>query len=256
MFALSLSHALMFIIGLLVASLGGGGSVLAFPLLLEHFHLPVHAAASLSLLMVGTTAAVGLSVHARAGRVAWRPGLVFGLSGAAGAAMGGSVSRHVPDTLLVLGFGALMVVTAGHLLRDLRGTSAAEPPPRPARGLAAQIGLGTLVGAVAGLLGAGGGFLVVPALMAVAGLGIGEAIATSLLAIVLNTSGGVLGHLGHDTVPWRLGLELTAAMVLGGLVGARVSHRLPAAWLRGLFATMLVLVAVFMVWRRLPGRAG
>ncbi len=94
--SLSLSHALMFVIGMLVAALGGGGSVLAFPVLLDHFHLPVHSAASLSLLMVGATAAVGLAVHARAGRVAWRTGLAFGLAGALGAAAGGAVSRRVP----------------------------------------------------------------------------------------------------------------------------------------------------------------
>jgi uncharacterized membrane protein YfcA len=61
--------------------------------------------------------------------------------------------------------------------------------------------------------------------------------------------------MGHDEIPWRLGLELTLAMVLGGLVGARIGQRLPAPWLRGLFAGMLLLVAAFMVWRRLPGLA-
>lgn len=247
-----------FAIGLLVASLGGGGSVLAFPLLLDHFHLPVHTAASLSLLMVGTTAAVALAAHARAGRVAWRAGLVFGLSGAAGAACGGTFSRHVPETLLVLGFAALMGTTALGMLRGLRGASAEAssgeeaPPPRP---VAMQVAAGLGVGLVAGLLGAGGGFLVVPTLMAVAGLTIGEAVATSLLAVVMNTFGGVVGHMGHDEIPWRLGLELTLAMVLGGLLGARIGQRLPAPWLRGLFAGMLLLVAAFMVWRRLPGLA-
>ncbi len=158
----ALTVALATLVGLSLGLLGGGGSILMVPLLAYVAGLEASEAIATSLLVVGVTSAVSVVSHARAGRVRWRIGLLFGAAGMAGAYTGGLVSGFIPGSLLLVGFAAIMITAAIAMLRGRRerpgaGSSHAMPT--------AKVVLeGAGVGFVTGLVGAGGGFLVVPAL--------------------------------------------------------------------------------------------
>src|SRR5690348_186250 len=143
------------------------------PLLTYVAGMPTREAISASLVVVGATSAVSVVGHARAGRVRWRTGLLFGATGMAGAFAGGLIGGHLPGRLLMGGFAVLMVSTAVAMLRGRR-SAPAPGENRPSAGRILLIGAG--VGLVTGLLGAGGGFLIVPALTLLAGLPVTAAV--------------------------------------------------------------------------------
>jgi uncharacterized membrane protein YfcA len=237
-------------IGLALGLFGGGGSILTVPILVYAAGLEAKPAIATSLLVVGVTAAVALVPHARAGHVHWRTGLVFGAAGMAGAAAGGWLGRFVAGPVLLLLFAAMMAATAWAMWRGRP-----EPPPgAPAREHATVWivleGLG--VGLVTGLVGAGGGFLVVPALALLGGLPMAAAVGTSLLVIALKSGAGFLGYATHVSVDAGLALAVTAAAVAGSFGGARLAAVLHPDRLRRGFALFVLVMAAFVVAREAP----
>lgn len=252
--ALALTVGLAVLIGVSLGLLGGGGSILAVPLLVYVAGLPAQEAIATSLLVVGVTGAVALVPHARAGRVRWRTGLLFGLAGMAGAYGGGRLATFIPAAVLLTAFAVMMLGTAVKMLRGRRAC-ADEPTPRElsvARALAA----GVAVGLLSGLVGAGGGFLVVPALTLVGGLAMPAAVGTSLLVIAMQTLAGFTGHLSSVSIDWRLAAAVTAAATLGSLAGGRVAGRIPADLLRRAFGWFVVVMGVFVLAQQLPADLG
>jgi uncharacterized membrane protein YfcA len=241
--------ALAVVVGLTLGLLGGGGSLLMVPLLAYVAGMPTTEAIAASLVVVGATSAVSVIGHARAGRVHWRTGLLFGATGMAGALAGGLISGHLPGQLLMSGFAALMVITAVAMLRGRRGVASSEPV-RPSPGRVLLIGAG--VGLVTGLLGAGGGFLIVPALTLLAGLPIAAAVGTSLLVIAMNSAAGLAGHLMAVPIDWGLTGAVTAAAVLGSLVGARLLARVSAEKLRRSFGWFVLAMGAFVLIQQAP----
>lgn len=210
--------AMAAVVGVALGMLGGGGSILMVPLLTYIGGLDPKQAIATSLLVVGATSAVGAIGHARAGRVRWGVGLVFGASGMAGAYGGGLLARFVSGTALLIGFGILMGVAAAPMLRDR--TPRSDMARAPASRLLA---LGLAVGVVMGLVGAGGGFLLVPALLVLGALPMSAAVGTSLVVIAMQSFAGLAGHLAGTPIDWRLAGLVTGAAVVGGLVGARLT---------------------------------
>jgi uncharacterized protein len=198
--------------------LGGGGSILMVPVLTYIGGLDAKQAIATSLLVVGATSAIGAIGHARAGRVRWGVGLVFGLAGMAGAYGGGLLARFASGRALLVGFAILMCVAAVAMLRGRADLS--DKPRAPARRLAA---LGLAVGVVMGLVGAGGGFLLVPALVLLGALPMPAAVGTSLVVIAMQSFAGLAGHLASTPIDWRLAGVVTAVAVVGGLVGGRLT---------------------------------
>jgi len=241
--------ALAAVVGLTLGLLGGGGSILMVPLLAYVAGMPTTEAVAASLVVVGATSAVSVIGHARAGRVHWRTGLLFGATGMAGALAGGLISGHLPGQLLMSGFAVLMVITAVAMLRGRRG-AASSGPVRSSPGRVQLIGAG--VGLVTGLLGAGGGFLIVPALTLLAGLPIAAAVGTSLLVIAMNSAAGLAGHLTTVNVDWALIAAATAAAVLGSLVGARLLPRVPAEKLRRGFGWFVLGMGAVVLVQQAP----
>jgi uncharacterized membrane protein YfcA len=237
-------------VGVSLGLLGGGGSILAVPLLVYVAGLPVKDAIATSLLVVGTTSAVGLMGHARAGRVSWRTGLVFGAAGMAGAYAGGRLAALLPSAVLLAGFAAMMLATAAAMIRG-RGTTAGRPIPDhlPAR---RAIVYGMAVGLVAGLVGAGGGFLIVPALVLLGGLAMPSAVGTSMLVIALQSLAGFAGHLPTTTVHWGLASGVTVAAVGGALLGVRMAGRANPDQLRRWFGWVMLGVAVLILIQQWP----
>ncbi len=246
---MALAVALAVLIGISLGLLGGGGSILAVPVLVYAAGLDPRRAIASSLLIVGTTSVAALVPRARAGLVRWRVGALFGGAGMVGAFLGGRLARLVPGPVLLLGFTALMLVTAVSMMRPRREapTVPSEVPARTGRMLA----LGAAVGLISGLVGAGGGFVIVPALALLGGLTMETAVATSLFVIALQSLAGFAGHAGEGGLPWALIGAVTAAAIAGSLVGTRLSRRVSPASLRAGFGGFVVLVALITLSRQL-----
>ncbi|KUI31629.1 hypothetical protein AU196_10790 [Mycobacterium sp. IS-1742] len=218
---IALTIGLAVFVGISLGLLGGGGSILTVPLLAYVAGMDAKQAIATSLLVVGVTSAIGAISHARAGRVQWRTGLIFGGAGMAGAYAGGVLARFIPGTVLLIGFAVMMVATAVAMLRGRRNVEAGEGTRRlPVPKILAE---GLVVGLVTGLVGAGGGFLVVPALALLGGLSMPIAVGTSLIVIAMKSFAGLGGYLSSVQIDWPVALAVTAAAVVGALAGARLT---------------------------------
>lgn len=238
------------LIGVSLGLLGGGGSILTVPILVYVAGQDAKTAIATSLLVVGVTSAAGAVSHARAGRVRWRTGLLFGAAGMAGAYGGGRVAEYVPGSWLLVAFGLMMAATAVAMLRG-RGQAdgTVEPPEMP---VARVLLDGVLVGAVTGLVGAGGGFLVVPALVLLGGLPMTVAVATSLVVIAMKSLAGLLGHLHSVAIDWPLALGVTAAAIVGTVIGGRLAGHVGQDQLRRVFGWFVAVMALFVLGQQVP----
>lgn len=234
------------IIGLTMGTLGGGGSILTVPALVYGLGFDAKAAITTSLVVVGATSLMATAQQARAGTVAWREGLIFGGAGMVTAVAGARVSEAIPAQVLLVGFAAVMVVSAVGMLRGRP-----EVAGRAAPSAAQSAGLGAAVGLVTGLLGAGGGFLIVPALVLVGGLPMKTAVGTSLLVITLNAVAGLAGRSDWSGIGWGPTAELACAAIVGALAGGAVAGRLPAEVLRKVFAGLVLVIAALQLWMEL-----
>jgi uncharacterized protein len=246
-----LGAALSLVAGISLGLLGGGGSILTVPILVYVLGVDPRSAIATSLVVVGVTSATGMLSHARAGRVEWRTGLLFGAAGMLGAAAGGRLGNFAPPALLLIAFAGMVLATAIAMLRR-------RPAPAPAREesatrrLSAVLRNGFGVGLLTGLVGAGGGFMVVPALALFGGLAMPRAVATSLLVIALNSASGLLSATqAGATVDWALAGGMSVASVLGSLLGARLGQGLSPEGLRQGFALFIVALGVFILVREL-----
>lgn len=235
-------------IGLLLGLLGGGGSILTFPVLVYLAGQQAQQAIPASLFVVAVTSLAALVPHAVSGRVQWRVGFGFGTAGLLGAYGGGRLAAHLPPALLLGGFAFLMAVAAILMIRSCRR------PVREVRRrrLPATLSLGLVVGLVTGLVGAGGGFVIVPILVLFAGLPMATAVGTSLFVIALQASAGFAGHLQHATIDWPLTLTITALAVAGSLAGARLTGHLSPRLLRTGFGWFVAAVSALVVTMQAP----
>lgn len=242
-------------LGLLLGLLGGGGSILLVPALVYAVGVEAGEAIATSLLVVGATSAMAMVSHARAGHVRWRTGLFFGAGGMVGAYLGGRLAGYVPPTILLAGFAALMLATAAAMLRRRPGTMGQRPEPR-SHGIR-RTGLivleGLVVGAVTGLVGAGGGFLVVPALVVLGRLDMREAVGTSLLVIALKSGTGLWGHLAHVDLDWSLAATATVLAAGGSVLGARLGRNLAPERLQRVFGWFVLFAGAAMLAGELAG---
>ena len=240
--------ALAVLVGISLGLLGGGGSILTVPLLVYVAGQDPKAAIATSLLVVGITSAAGAISHARAGRVQWRTGLVFGAAGMAGAYAGGRLGTLIDGTILLLAFALMMGATAFAMLRDR-----SEPEPADHEMAVGKVVLeGLVVGLVTGLVGAGGGFLVVPALVLLGGVPMGIAVGTSLVVIAMKSMAGLAGYLSGVSIDWPLALAVTAAAVVGSVIGGRWVDRIPQERLRRGFGWFVAVMSVFVLVQEAP----
>lgn len=239
-------------VGFSLALIGGGGSILATPLLLYVVGVrDPHVAIGTSALAVSANAFANLLPHARAGHVRWRAAFVFAPAGVLGAWLGSTVGKALDGHRLLALFALLMLLVAFLMLRGRRGNTADRYPLPHAMPRLAGVGLGA--GALSGFFGIGGGFLIVPGLMFASGMEIINAIGTSLFSVgafALTTAGN---YAASGLVDWRIAAEFIAGGVLGGWLGALGAHRL--ARTRGalnlIFAGVIVVVALYMLYRSL-----
>ncbi len=230
--------------GLALGALGGGGSVLAVPALMYLLGFPPAVAATASLVVVAVTSATALAAHAREGTVRWRAGGLFAAAGLLPAAIGGAVSGRLPGGLLTGAFAVIAALAALRMLRPSAAVPHDDVPARPGRVVRAGAGLG----AVTGVLGVGGGFLAVPALVNVVGLRMRAAVGTSLLVISVNSLVALAARAGSAvSLDWTTVGPFAAAAILGAWDGRRLAAKVSGGTLQRIFAYVLLAVAVLML---------
>jgi len=246
--AAGLSGAL---VGLLLMMFGGGGSVLATPLLIYAVGVrDPHVAIGTGAAAVAVNAAVSLAAQARAGRVKWPCALVFGGSGLAGALAGAHLAKQVDGGMLMLGFAGAMALIGLSMLRTPK--DAGDPGVRLTPALTRRLApAGAVTGLAAGFFGIGGGFLIVPGLMAATGMTLANAAASSLVSVALFGAATSASYALSGLVDWPIFAALVAGGAAGGALGLRIAPLLArqAILARRLFAAMIVITAVYVAWR-------
>lgn len=230
-------------IGMTLGLLGGGGSILAVTVLKYVAGMEAKEAIATSLLVVGTTAAVGAIQHARRGNVDFRTGTVFALTAMTGAYGGGHAANWFEGSTLLILFAAMMLTTAVMMFRG-RGELAPRESAIPVAIVCIE---GIAVGFITGLVGAGGGFMIVPALVLLGGMSMHKAVGTSLMIITLKSYSAFVGYVSHVEVNYEMAAAFTGCAVLGTLVGSGFSHRVPAQTLRKGFAWFVLCMAGFVL---------
>jgi uncharacterized membrane protein YfcA len=246
----ALGVALGFPVGIILGLLGGGGSILALPIFHYVFQFPLKPSIAMSLAVVGMSSFVSFLGHWRQGSVNLPVGLPFGIVAMAAAFATARVAQHVPDALR-LGLFALFACSAAivMLVDSLRTTkrdaaTGIQPHFTPALALEA-VG----VGALTALIGAGGGFIIVPALVYLAGVPVKEAVGSSLLIITLNALSGFAGNLGQVAIDWRLVGVFTGVMIAGAILGTRLNRYVPQVRIKQGFALLILVLLVVQVFR-------
>ncbi len=245
-------------IGLSLGLLGGGGSILTVPLLVYGFGMETKTAMATSLLVVGVTSALAAIPYARQGQVCRRVGMIFGLAAMLGAYAGGSAARFVPGEALLYLFIVVMLGTAVAMLRGgARDGDTVGAPASPCQ-MASALPIGRIlldglaVGGLTGLVGAGGGFLVVPALHFLGGLPMHAAIGTSVMVIALKSFAGFAAYAQHVEVDYGLAATMTLLAAAGTLLGGLVAGRLSGAYLKRGFGAFVLSIALYTVYREAP----
>lgn len=246
---------LALVVGVVLGLLGGGGSILALPIFLYVFHVPPKPAIAMSLVVVGMSALIGFLTHWRQGTVNIRVALIFGGLAMIGAFAGARLARFVPASTQLSLFLAFALVAALLMLRDSIRASRFVPDGvggdarvRFSPILGAQaVGVGVLTA----LIGAGGGFLIVPALVLVAHVPVKEAVGSSLLIIAMNAASGVAGYIGQVPFDWRLVGWFSVVAAMGAIAGTRIVPHLPAARIKQAFAILILVLGAVVVVRQL-----
>lgn len=238
------------LVGFVLGLVGGGGSILAVPLMvyLVGVRSP-HVAIGTSALAVAANAALGLSTHARLGNVKWRCSIVFAVAGVAGALIGSTLGKAFDGQKLLFLFALVMVVVGILMLRRRGHVGDAEV--RLGRENAAKLvlyGLGT--GLFSGFFGIGGGFLIVPGLVAATGMPMLFAVGSSLVAVTAFGLTTAANYALSGLVDWILALVFIGGGFLGSFVGTRAAKRLSGAGhLTTVFASLIFVVAAYMLWK-------
>lgn len=242
------------LIGIALGMLGSGGSILTVPILVYLVGEPDKLAIAESLAVVGLIALAGAVPYGLRRQIDWASVIWFGLPGMAGTYLGAYLSQWLPGVWQLGLFALVMLLAAYFMFRPQKLTG----QPQPRKRSPFKIGLeGLGVGVLTGLVGVGGGFLVVPALVLLGGLPMHLAVGTSLLVIALKSGAGFYKYLhllptqGYD-VHWDVVLLFAALGIAGSFLGGRIAAGIPQLGLRRGFAGFLVLMGAFILWQNLP----
>lgn len=240
----ALGVAMAAMVGVLLGTLGGGGSILMVPLLVYAMGVPTREAVVISLPVVGLTSVAAAVGHWRAGHVQVRAAALFGVLAMLGAFLGGRLALLVGDGVQ-LPLLALVLVAAGlSMLMTRPGVTNPERDPAR-RGVTAAAAMG--IGALTGLVGVGGGFLFVPALVLLARVPMHAAVGTSLVLIAMNAVAALAAYWDAVTLPWSFVLGFAGIASVGAIVGVSAGRHLPASVLRRGFGVLLLGVAGFVL---------
>jgi len=251
-------------IGLTLGLIGGGGSILTVPVLVYLFRIEPVLATAYSLFIVGATSLVGVVPKYRDGMVNLRTAVIFGIpSIAAVYATRKWLVPAIPDTifsiggftmtkplLLMLLFAVLMTFASISMIRDRKGAVAEGSGPQVFN-YPLIITEGLVVGILTGLVGAGGGFLIIPALVLFSKLPMKQAVGTSLLIIALKSLVGFLGDLSHTAMDWTLLLSVTGLAIIGLFIGNAMSRKVDSGTLKKAFGWFVLFMGIYIIVKEL-----
>jgi len=238
-----------FVIGLSLGLLGGGGSILTVPVFVYILGFGAKESIAMSLAVVGTTSLVGALRHWREGHVNVRVASIFGAVAIVGTYLGTRLATRLSGAEQLAIFATIMLVAAGFMLRG-RQADAGSRAAQTSAAVACTAIQGLVVGSLTGLVGVGGGFLIVPALVW-GGLPMRDAVGTSLLVIAMNCVTGFYGYVGQVKIAW-LSVALVMAGTLPGIATGTYAMRFVSQLaLRRGFAVLLFGVAIYMLYRNL-----
>lgn len=239
------------LVGFVLGLVGGGGSILAVPLMVYLVGIrDAHVAIGTSALAVAVNAAAGLANHWRAGNVKWRCASVFAASGILGAAIGSTLGKALDGQKLLFLFAIVMIVVALMMLRN-RGAPG-NPAVRLGRENAGQlVTFGAGAGLFSGFFGIGGGFLIVPGLIAATGMSMVNAVGSSLIAVTAFGITTAASYALSDMIDWPLAGLFVFGGLGGSLLGTTAAARLAAdhGKLTAVFSALVFVVAIYMLWR-------
>lgn len=241
------------LVGFSLGLVGGGGSILAVPLMVYLVGVgDAHVAIGTSAVAVAANAAANLVSHARRGTVKWRCASVFALAGGVGAFAGSTLGKLIDGQRLLALFAVLMLVVGGLMLRGRAGEGDPDVRLNPGN-LPKLLGVGLGAGALSGFFGIGGGFLIVPGLMLATGMPILNAVGSSLVAVTAFGLTTAANYAVSGMMDWTLAALFIGGGVVGGWIGARSAERLARhrGALNAVFATLIVTVALYTLGRSL-----
>ena len=241
------------LVGFSLGLVGGGGSILAVPLMVYVVGVPEpHVAIGTSAIAVAANAAVNLGNHARGGNVHWSCALVFAAAGIAGALGGSILGKRVDGQNLLALFAVLMLVIAVLMLKT-RAQVGEHRVEISMSNTPSLLALGLVTGALSGFFGIGGGFLIVPALMAATGMSIMSAISSSLVAVTAFGLTTASSYAWSGLISWKLALVFILGGLLGGLLGTSLARHLSLrrGALNTVFASIIIVVALYMLARNI-----
>ena len=251
------------IIGLVLGLIGGGGSILTVPVLVYLLGINPVSATAYSLFLVGTTSAVGAIKNARLGFIDGKTGVIFSIPAFIAVYLTRAyLVPAIPETLghwgslvitkdmaIMLFFAVIMLLAAISMIRNK------TKPKTTAEQTQIQIPMvvleGTVVGVITGLVGAGGGFLIIPALVLLARLEVKTAIATSLMIIAIKSLIGFLGDVQNSEIDWGFLLPFTLLSVMGIFIGLRFNQKIPSATLKKIFGWFVLIMGIGILWKEL-----
>jgi uncharacterized membrane protein YfcA len=241
------------LVGFSLGLVGGGGSILAVPLMVYVVGVPdAHVAIGTSAIAVAANAAINLSNHARGGTVVWSCALMFAAAGIVGAFFGSILGKMLDGHKLLALFALVMLVIAMLMLKN-RARVGASDVKMSMSNLPAIVGLGLVTGTLSGFFGIGGGFLIVPALMLATGMSIMNAVSSSLVAVTAFGLTTALSYAWSGLVSWELAGLFIVGGVAGGLIGTRSARHLSErrGALNIVFAAVIIAVALYMLARNI-----
>jgi uncharacterized membrane protein YfcA len=249
--ALGLASGML--VGFSLGLVGGGGSILAVPLMVYVVGVPEpHVAIGTSAIAVAANAAVNLSNHARGGTVVWSCALLFAAAGMVGA-FGGSILGKMIDGHKLLALFALVMLVIAMLMLKTRSRIGNPDVEMNWSNTPAIVGLGVVTGTLSGFFGIGGGFLIVPALMLATGMSIMNAVSSSLVAVTAFGMTTAASYAWSGLIAWGLAALFVAGGIVGGVAGTRAARHLAArrGALNIVFAVVIIAVALYMLARNL-----
>jgi len=242
-------------IGVTLGLLGSGGSILTVPVLTYLVGQETKVAIAGSLMIVGIISLFAAIPYAQQKLVKWRTVIIFGIPGMVGAVVGAWLAHFVSDALQMLIFSVLLLAASYLMFKPVKLKDAEHEHAE--RGMSKIAIDGFIVGAVTGLVGVGGGFLIIPALVLLGGLSMRLAVGTSLVIIAIKSFAGFVGYLGvletlNLSVDWQIIWIFSIIGIVGGWLGHKISSKVNQQQLKRGFAVFLVLMGVFILYENVP----
>ena len=235
------------LIGVSLGLLGGGGSILTVPIFVYVLGFGAKEAIAMSLAVVGVASLFAMIGHWRQGNVNLRVALIFGAVAMSGTYLGARLAVFFSGAVQLIIFAGVMLIAAYFMFRDETPASEAEAYDKMPLGLIVVEGIA--VGVLTGLVGVGGGFLIVPALVLLGKVPMKAAVGTSLLVVAMKSASGFVGYLGQVEIPWAFMGLFTAVAIAGSFGGTYIARFVPPEMLKKGFALFLVVMGVFILFQ-------